>query len=78
MWPIQVNGLIKNSPVKVDGLCILLLLLYFEYGFQCLILSLCLLSSSLAPACIGEPTGSTLLLRQNEAVQTTRPGVPEG
>lgn len=35
-------------------------------------------SASLSPACIGEPAGSTLVLRQDEAVQTTRPGVPEG
>lgn len=36
------------------------------------------LSFFLPAACISEPAGSTLVLRQDEEVQTTWPGVPEG
>lgn len=75
MWPIKVDGLIK-----VYVLYISLLLFNSKYSFFCFLFlnSVLFLSASLSPACIGEPAGSTLVLRQDEAVQTTRPGVPEG
>lgn len=75
VWAVRVDGIVSQA-IKSQSWCMLFLLrvsaCYYYYFIPCMFCFFFFFY------CIGKSKGSTLLLRQDEAVQTTRPGVPEG